>query len=110
VWTKKGEMAFERKLRQPISNWNISGDKLIFQEKFDDPSVFIVKLFKDSTAKLFRFDFPENVVKRRVNTRWNDARQKFEIPSENEVDGNPFGDNLEAPADANSVIAMSEHS
>ncbi len=67
------------------------GDKLIFQEKFDDPSVFIVKLFKDATPKLFRFDFPESAVKRRVNTKWNARSEKFEIPPESEVDENPFG-------------------
>ncbi len=95
-------MVFEKKLQQPISNWNMCGDKLIFQEKFDDPSVFIVKLFKDSAPKLFRFDFPESVVKMRVNTKWNETSQRFEVPSEKEVDGNPFGDNLEAPADMGS--------
>ena len=30
VWSKHGEMVFERKLRQPISNWNISENKFIF--------------------------------------------------------------------------------
>ena len=30
VWTKKGDMVFERPLNMPICNWNISGDKFIF--------------------------------------------------------------------------------
>ena len=30
VWNRKGEMVFERALRQPVCNWNISGNHFIF--------------------------------------------------------------------------------
>lgn len=33
VWTKKGDMVFEKPLQQPVCNWNISEDKFIFQER-----------------------------------------------------------------------------
>ena len=53
VWTQKGEMVFERKLREPVSNWNISGDKLIFQEKHDSSTIWVVKLFREKSPVLF---------------------------------------------------------
>ena len=30
VWNKKGMMLFERALRQPVSNWNMANDVLMF--------------------------------------------------------------------------------
>ena len=30
VWNKKGMMLFERALRQPVANWNIANDVLMF--------------------------------------------------------------------------------
>ena len=30
VWNRTGNMIFEKSLRNPISNWNISGDKFVF--------------------------------------------------------------------------------
>ncbi len=83
-------MVFERKLRQPVGNWNVTHDKFIFQEKIDDPSIYVLKLWKDRTPKLFRFDFPDFAVKKRINTKWSEKNQRFEIPKEDEQDDNPF--------------------
>ena len=30
VWNKKGTMLFERALRQPVANWNMANDFLMF--------------------------------------------------------------------------------
>ena len=30
VWNKKGMMLFERALRQPVANWNMANDVLMF--------------------------------------------------------------------------------
>jgi hypothetical protein len=37
---------------------------------------------------------PKDVVKRRINTKWNADSQRFEVPSEMEKDENPFGNDL----------------
>ena len=46
VWTDEGELVYERTLHKPISNWNISGNKLVFQEDKDSEDIYLVKLFK----------------------------------------------------------------
>ena len=47
VWTIKGEMIYEKSLYKPISNWNISEDRLLFTEEVDSTEVWLVKLFLD---------------------------------------------------------------
>ena len=62
VWTREGKMIFERALDVPIMNWNISGNKFVFQETRQSRAIFIVKLFKDRTPMLFKFNLPEQAV------------------------------------------------
>ena len=45
VWDKRGDMIFEKSLRQPVCNWNISRNKFIFQETVNSREVFIVRLY-----------------------------------------------------------------
>ena len=47
VWSNRGDMLFERGLKKPISNWNISRDKFIFQECARSPIIYLVKLYLD---------------------------------------------------------------
>ena len=68
VWSKFGDMVFERKLRLPISNWNISDDKFIFQENKDDPTVYVVKLYLDKPPYIFKFNLPDTITHGRQNT------------------------------------------
>ena len=82
VWTKKGDMVFEKPLRKPISNWNISNDKFVFQESIDDPVIYIVKLFLDAEPFLFKFKLPDKVVKNRVNSYWSSDQGRIVIPEE----------------------------
>lgn len=44
VWNLKGEMVFERALKQPVANWNIANDVLMFQECSTDSNIWIVKM------------------------------------------------------------------
>ena len=54
VWTIKGEMVFERCLKEPPANWNISGNKLIYKEKASSDDIYLVKLFLDKQPALFK--------------------------------------------------------
>ena len=58
VWTKKGELAFERKLDKPVDNWNISTDKLLFHETEDSDTIHVVKLRAQSTSTLYELKLP----------------------------------------------------
>lgn len=38
-------MLFEKALARPVSNWNITKDAFIFQERHDTPTVYLIRLF-----------------------------------------------------------------
>ena len=82
VWTKKGDMIFEKPLNLPICNWNISGDKFIFQEESNKAEIYLVKLSLDKPSYLFKFKMASHVIKNRVNTYYNKATQQFVVPQE----------------------------
>ena len=71
VWTKKGEMVFEKALQQPVCNWNISGNVFLFQEKTDSSDIFLLRLYKDQQAVLFKFKLPPNIFEGRINTKFD---------------------------------------
>ena len=75
-------MVYERKLRQPISNWNISENKFIFQESKDVPIIYVVRLFLDKPPYIFKFNLPEKITKGRQNTVYNPDTERFEVPEE----------------------------
>ena len=75
-----------------MSNWNISGDKLVFQEMPDSSIIWVVKLFKTESPALFKFELPPQVVTDRVNSEWDG--EKFVIPDESKQDRNPFGNDF----------------
>ena len=82
VWTSNGDMVFEKSLRQPISNWNISGDKFLFQESKDSEYVHIVKLFLDEQPYLFRFKLPLEDQSHRKNSYYDPDLERIVIPAE----------------------------
>lgn len=47
VWNRYGTMVFEKPLKKPITNWNISDDKFIFQQETNSPDIYVVRLFED---------------------------------------------------------------
>ena len=80
VWTKEGQIIFERAMSKPISNWNITRDKFLFQETANSPEVFLLQLYMDKTPILFKFKFSENVTAGRINSVFEDG--EFVIPDE----------------------------
>lgn len=47
VWSKNGDLVFEKALEAPVVNWNISGDFFVFQEHVNQSELSLVKLFMD---------------------------------------------------------------
>ena len=69
VWTDEGELIFERALHKPVSNWNISEEKFIFQEDKDSEDIYVVRLFKKRQPLLFKITLPEwDMTKDRINS------------------------------------------
>ena len=60
VWSINGVMVFEKPLDKPVVNWNISRNKLLFQEDTFNSSneVYLVKLFIDKPPIVFKFSLP----------------------------------------------------
>ena len=60
VWSINGVMVFEKPLDKPVVNWNVSRNKLLFQEDNFDSSnkVYLVKLFIDKPPIVFKFSLP----------------------------------------------------
>jgi len=80
VWSSKGDLLFERPLEKPISNWNISKDKFIFQETRESPIIYIVRLFLDKEPHLHKFKLPEHVTKNGINSYFENGH--FIVPPE----------------------------
>jgi hypothetical protein len=59
VWSNRGEMIFERALEKPISNWNISTDKFLFQEADKPSTIFLLKLELEKRSTLFELQIPQ---------------------------------------------------
>lgn len=73
VWSKDGALLFERSLHKPISNWNITENKFIFQEDKDSEDIYIVNLFMDKQPQVFKITLPEwDASKVRVNSYFDD--------------------------------------
>ena len=71
VWSNLGDNIFERPLRHPITNWNISGNKFVFQENPQDTTIFVVRLFIDRPAIIFKFELPEHINQNRINSHYD---------------------------------------
>ena len=52
---------FEKPLDKPVTSWNVSRNKLLFQEDDNNPNlVYLVKLFLDKPPVVFKFYLPED--------------------------------------------------
>ena len=52
---------FEKPLDKPVTSWNVSRNKLLFQEDDNNPNlVYLVKLFIDKPPIVFKFSLPDN--------------------------------------------------
>ena len=95
VWDRQGTMVFERSLRNPICNWNISGDHFLFQEEANSTAIYVVHLFRDKSPFLFKFKFPASAFENRINSYYDVDLQRIVIPSENGLDGLPRVDSVD---------------
>ena len=75
-------MVFEEPLRAPITNWNISNDKFIFQKSNDASSIFVVRLFMDESPIVFKFKLPKGITDKRVNSYFDPESDSIIIPPE----------------------------
>ena len=93
VWNRLGEMIFERPLKQPISNWNISGDKFMFQERSSDPHIWLVKMYRDKQSHIFKINMPAGVMEdeSKVNSYFDQSLNRLVIPVEKPLDHTKFG-------------------
>ena len=73
-------------MHEPISNWNLTRNKFLFQERSNSPIVFMVELFMDKPPKLFKFKFSESVTAGQINSVFRDG--EIVIPAEESKSGN----------------------
>ena len=50
VWTNKGDLVFEKALKQPCCNWNLTKDKFLFQLNPNSPQIYLVRLSEKKQA------------------------------------------------------------
>ena len=61
VWTKYGQMVYEKSLDKPVANWNISEKMLVYLEDTHSQEINVVKLFLDKQPVLFKFRLPQGL-------------------------------------------------
>ena len=72
-------MVFEKPMKTPPVNWNISEDKLLFLEETNASEIFLVKLFKDKKPILFKFTLPSDLTQGLINSKYDHDLQNFII-------------------------------
>ena len=80
-------MIFEKSLPKPVSNWNICGSRLIFQEEPDSKEVWLVKLYEDKKPIVYKFTLPASVTEGEgrsapINSYFDTERNAFMVPPE----------------------------
>ena len=58
VWSRYGNMVFEKPMKEPCTNWNISENIFVFSEKVDCKTVWLVKLSLEKEPVVFKFNMP----------------------------------------------------
>ena len=71
VWDRNGQMVFERPLDEPVTNWNISGDTFVFQERSDSPTIYVVQVQSGVTPIVFKFNLPKEVIAGQIDRYYN---------------------------------------
>ena len=99
VWSINGVMVFEKPLDKPVVNWNVSRNKLLFQEDVFNSSnneVYLVKLFIDKPPIVFKFSLPA-------------AREVRQHPLVSETQTVILEDNLDGPLDSSLTEVLNAH-
>ena len=58
VWSRYGNMVFEKPMMRPCSNWNISENIFIFSEEVDCSTIWLVKFILEREPVVFKFAMP----------------------------------------------------
>ena len=59
MWAKNGELVFERKLDEPVTNWSISTNKFMFQESNQPNKIFVLHLVYEGIPTLYEITLPD---------------------------------------------------
>ena len=74
---------FEKALAQPVSNWNMTQDKFLFQEDENIPEVFLICLNPDKQPQVFKCQLPGDLAENRHQTVPTLNIRKFVIEQRN---------------------------
>ena len=77
VWSRYGNMVFEKPMMQPCSNWNISENIFIFSEEVNCSTIWLVKLGLEKEPVVFKFMMPNDVIEGQANSKWDDNTKNF---------------------------------
>jgi hypothetical protein len=81
VWSKRGEMIFEKPTHRPCCNFNINDNVFVFQEETDSPEIYVVKLHLDKKSILYKFTLPTSLTSsHHINSYFDEKMDNFVIP------------------------------
>ena len=73
VWTRKGEMIFEKPLAKPVHNWNISDNKFTFHETKNSKDIYVIRLCNDNAIHKKRKEYEDG----------NESQEQLEASKKN---------------------------
>jgi hypothetical protein len=62
VWTKEGVLVYERKLEEPLMQWNLSGKLFLFQQQNSPAFIYCLKLRQKRRCTLFKLDISAKIL------------------------------------------------
>ena len=80
VWSKLGNMVFERPMMEPCTNWNSSDNIFLFSEDSNCENVWLVKLSIEKEPVVFKFVMPSHVIRGHENSKWDG--KNYHIPDD----------------------------
>ena len=75
-------MIFEKSLKHPVCNWNMTGEYFLFQEKPSIPEIYLVKIFENESSRVHKFKLHPSVVVNQVNSYYDSYIGKLIVPPE----------------------------
>ena len=76
-------MIFEKPLKQPICNWNLTGEHFLFQEKPGTPEIYLVTLRENFAPQIHLFKLHANIAMGQVSTYYDPNLKRLIVPPEN---------------------------
>ena len=79
VWTRSGDMVYEKALDKPVANWNISEKMLVYLEDTHSQEINVVKLLLDKEPVLFKVRLPAGLTKDWINCQYDTENENFKV-------------------------------